>query len=64
MAAMVVAEARGSISVMCRAEVPDASRERDGSAVSERRECCVERVETGVPVGRSHVRREWSHEAE
>ena len=64
MAETVVAEARGSMSVMWRAEVPAARRLRDGRAVRESRACEVRRVSTGVLVGRSQVLRLWSHEVE
>ncbi len=64
MAEIVVAEARGSMRVMWRAEVPAARRLRVGRAVRERRECEVRRVSTGVLVGRSQVLRLWSQEVE
>ena len=61
---MVVAEARGSISVICRAMVPTAMRLRDGNAVKESREWDVDLVSTQVEVGRSHVLRLWSQDVE
>ncbi len=61
---MVVAEARGSMRVMWRAEVPAARRLREGRAVRESREWEVRRVSTGVLVGRSQVLRLWSQEEE
>ena len=60
----MVAESRGSMRVMCLAEVPTARRFRSCSAVKERRECDVVRVSTKVVVGRSQVRTVWSREAE
>lgn len=59
-----MAEARGSMSVMWRAEVPAARRLREGRAIRESRECEVRRVSTGVLVGRSQVLRLWSQEVE
>ena len=50
--------------VMWRADVPAASRLREGRAVSERRECDVERVSTQVEVGRSQVLSVWSQDVE
>ena len=64
MADTVVAEARGSTSVMCRAEVPAARRLRDGNAVRESRGWEVDLVSTHVDVGRSQVLRLWSHDVE
>ena len=61
---MVVADARGSMRVIWRADVPAARRLRVGRAVRERRECDVERVSTQVEVGRSQVLRVWSQEVE
>lgn len=55
MAETVVAEARGSIRVICLADVPAATRFRDGRAVSESMACEVDLVSTQVEVGRSHV---------
>ena len=49
---------------MWRADVPAASMLRAGRAVSERRECDVERVSTQVEVGRSHVLSVWSQDVE
>lgn len=63
-AEMVVAEARGSISVMWRADVPTARRLREDSEARERREWDVERVSTDMEVVRSQVRSVWSQEAE
>ena len=51
----VVAEARGSMSVMCRDTEPAASKLRDGSAVKEKRAAPVDRVSTHLEVGRSQV---------
>ena len=59
-----MAEARGSIRVICRADVPAASKLRDGNAVSERREWDVDLVSTQVELGRSQVLRLWSQEVE
>ena len=53
----MVAEARGSMSVMCLAEVPTARRDKDGRLQSDSRACDVVRVSTRVVVGRSQVRR-------
>ncbi len=64
MAETAVAEARGSMSVMCRADVPDARRFKVGNADRDRREWDVDRVSTHVDVGRSHVFRLWSQEVE
>lgn len=64
MAEIVVAEARGSISVMCRADVPAARRFRDGNADKDSREWDVDLVSTQDDVGRSHVLRLWSQEVE
>ena len=61
---MVVAEARGSMRVMCRADVPTAMRFKDGNAERERRAWDVVRVSTSDEVGRSHVRSVWSQETE
>ena len=49
---------------MCRADVPVASRFREGMAHRERREWPVVRVSTQVEVGRSHVLSVWSCDAE
>ena len=51
----MVAEARGSMSVMCRATEPAARRLRDVSAVRENRAAPVDRVSTHREVGRSQV---------
>ena len=61
---IVVADARGSISVICLALVPAARRLALGIATSDSRECPVVRVSTSVLVGKSHVRSVWSCEAE
>lgn len=56
--AVVVEEARGSMSVTCRAELPAARmwvEEREGSEVMERSGCDVVRVSTTVEVWRSSV---------
>ncbi len=50
--------------MICRADVPAASRFRDGNAVSERREWDVDLVSTQVELGRSQVLRLWSQEVE
>lgn len=50
--------------MICRADVPAASKLRDGNAVSERREWDVDLVSTQVELGRSQVLRLWSQEVE
>jgi hypothetical protein len=67
MMAVVVEEARGSISVICRAELPVArmwDEEREGSEAMERRGCDVVRVSTTVDVSRSRVFTVWSKDVE
>jgi hypothetical protein len=71
MTEVVTALARGSISVMCRADVPAARRWLDppaapevGSAHKDRRLWAVMRVSTTVEVSRSSVLSVWSSEAE
>lgn len=64
MAVMAVADVRGSMRVIWRADVPAARRLRAGRQVRERRAWDVERTSTCVVVGRSQVRRVWSQEVE
>ena len=64
MADTVVAEALGSMSVMCRADVPAARSLSVGKATKESKECEVDLVSTHVEVGRSHVLSEWSQDVE
>lgn len=59
-----VADVRGSMRVIWRADVPAARRLRAGREVRERRAWEVERRSTCVAVGRSQVRRVWSQEVE
>ena len=59
-----MAEARGSMRVMWRADVPVARRFKEDREARESREWDVERVSTTVEVGRSHVRKVWSQEVE
>ena len=60
----VAAEARGSMRVMWRAEVPAARSLKVGRAVSERRGCEVVRMSTLDWTVRSQVRSVWSQEVE
>lgn len=67
MMAVVVEEARGSISVICRAELPVAriwEEEREGREEMERSGCEVVRVSTTVDVSRSRVFTVWSKDVE
>ncbi|KAH4071495.1 hypothetical protein HBH79_036880 [Parastagonospora nodorum] len=64
MTLICVADTRGSMSVMWRAEVPVAIRLREGMAQRESSECPVVRVSTHCAVGRSQVLRVWSCDAE
>lgn len=63
-AEIVVAEARGSMSVICRAEEPAARRLSDDNEVSENSEWDVDLVSTHLDVGISHVFKLWSQEVE
>jgi hypothetical protein len=65
--AVVVEEARGSISVIWRAELPVArmwEEEREGRETMERSGCDVVRVSTTVEVSRSRVFTAWSRDVE
>jgi hypothetical protein len=65
--AVVVEEARGSISVIWRAELPVArmwEEEREGREAMDRIGCDVVRVSTAVEVSRSRVFTVWSRDVE
>lgn len=65
--AVVLEEARGSMSVICRAELPVAriwEEEMEGSEAMERSGCEVVRVSTTFDVSRSRVFTVWSKDVE
>jgi hypothetical protein len=64
MAVIFDAEARGSMSVICRAEDPAASKLTPRISVKHRSGCIVLFDSTCLDVVRSHVRTVWSHDAE